>query len=158
MSVFDYDLILRKFDVERIRDAFVEPEKSTEHPDVTDIDDLKPNIYLPFGTARPSLISVLYISLIKKERQGDGLSLGWLLEKDVEIGIERALTKLGEHYHDVNVEVTIDLGEPLEDLADSDLHDLDNTTIDQLFKAGLIGDSELGKARVRKSQKESSED
>lgn len=148
MSVFDYYLLLNKLSINDIRRALSEPEPEIDDTDVTDWADSQPDILQEFGTALPSLFGLPYIKLFPEEKQTENQPLGWKMEKNVEIGIKRALNRMGESYTEVNVDIDIQLGESLEHLADGDLTELDHETLSQLRKGGHISDDQFAEAWV----------
>lgn len=149
LSVFDFYLILREFGIDDIRKAFQEREKQARAATVLDeSEDLEPEILQKFGTALPSLFGLPYIQLYEDERKADNQPLGWRMEMEIELGIQRALNRLGKSVENVDVEIEIDLGDSLEDLAHGDLADLDHSTLSQLNQSGHISDDEFAEAWV----------
>lgn len=142
-SVYDYDLILGSFRVEDIRDAFEAPEGTIDNGDT--LDDPAPELK-PFSTAMPSLFAVPYIDIYDGERSSQGQPLGWQFEIYLEQGIKRALNRLGMSYEAVDVDVSVEVGDSLDDLAEGDLRDLDSTTLSELHQWGVISAEEFVEA------------
>lgn len=158
MSVFDYHLLLNELPIDDIRRALSEPESEIEDADVTDFEDLEPDVLRKFGTALPSLFGLSYIKLFPEEQQAENEPLGWRMENYIEHGIMRALNRMGESYTKVNVDIEIQLGESLEDLADENLTELDHATLSQLRKGGHISDDQFAEAWVAIKQGNQSEE
>jgi hypothetical protein len=156
MSIFDYYLLLNELPIDDIRRALSEPKPEADDADVTDIEDLEPDVLRKFGTALPSLFGLPYIKLFPEEQQAENQPLGWRMESYVERGIMRALNRMGKGYTEVNVDIEIQLGESLEDLADGDLTELDRATLSQLRKGGYISDDQFAEAWVAIKEKNQS--
>ena len=157
MSVFDYHLLLNELPIDDIRRALSAPEPEIDDDDVTDLEDSEPDVLHKFGTALPSLFGLPYIKLFPEEQQAENQPLGWRMESYVERGIMRALNRMGESYTNVNVEIEIELGESLEDLADRDLAELDHATLSQLREGGHISDDQFAEAWVAIKDRNQSE-
>jgi len=148
MSIFDYYLILNELPIEDIRTALSEPEKEIDDADVTDFEDLDPDVLNKFGTALPSLFGLPYIKLFSEEKKAENQPLGWRMELYVAQGIKRALNRMGESVRSVDVDIDIQLGKPLKEIANSDLSELDHSTLSQLRKSGYISDDQFAEAWV----------
>ena len=158
MSVFDYHLILNELSIDDIRKALSEPEKEIDDDSVTEMKDLEPDVLQKFGTALPSLFGLPYIKVYDDERKAENQPLGWKMELYVEQGIRRALNRMGESVTSVNVDIDIQLGESLEDIADSDLTELDHDTLSQLRKGGYISDDQFAETWVAIKERNQSPD
>lgn len=147
MSIFDYYVILNRLSIDDIRAALSEPEKEITDIEVTDPEDQK-EVIQKFGTALPSLFGLPYIKIFSDEKKAENQPLGWQMEWYVEEGIKRALNRMGESVTSVDVDIDIQLGGPLEEIANSDLSELDHETLSQLRKGGYISDDQFAKAWV----------
>lgn len=147
MSVFDYHLILNELPIDDIRTALSAPEKEIDDDEVTDIDP-DPDVLNKFGTALPSLFGLPYIKLFAEEQKLENQPLGWRMEPYIEGGIKRALNRMGKSVATVDVDIEIQLGEPLEEIATRDLSKLDRSELSQLRKGGYISDDQFAEAWV----------
>ena len=147
MSVFDYHLILNELPIDDIRTALSAPEKEIDDDEVTDIDP-DPDVLNKFGTALPSLFGLPYIKLFAEEQKAENQPLGWRMEPYIENGIKRALNRMGKSVATVDVDIEIQLGEPLEEIATRDLSKLDRSELSQLRKGGYISDDQFAEAWV----------
>ena len=147
MSVFDYHLILNELPIDDIRTALSAPEKEIDDDEVTDIDP-DPDVLNKFGTALPSLFGLPYIKLFAEEQKAENQPLGWRMEPYIERGIKRALNRMGKSVATVDVDIEIQLGEPLEEIATRDLSKLDRSELSQLRKGGYISDDQFAEAWV----------
>ena len=158
MSVLDYHLILNELPIDDIRKSLSERENVIDDDRVLEFKDPEPDVLQKFGTALPSLFGLPYIKVYADERKAENQPLGWKMELYVERGIRRALNRMGESVTSVDVDIDIQLGEPLEDIADSDLTELDHDTLSQLRKGGYISDDQFAETWVAIKERNQSPD
>lgn len=158
MSVFDYHLMLNEMPIDEIRAALSEPEKEITDIEVTDPEDQRPDLIQKFGKALPSVFGLIFIKLFSDAKGVENQPIGWEMELYIEHGIRRALNRMGESVTSVNVDIDIQLGESLEDIADSDLTELDHDTLSQLRKGGYISDEQFAETWVAIKERNQSPD
>lgn len=136
-ALLDFSHILEYADPDDISESF------------TPLDEFKEETVIDrVGSAVPGVIGVLYLGGLETEMKGVevGQNEGWHFEGTVEAGIERALNRVGVSVRNVSVNIDIDRGEDLDDLAEGDLSELSPRELRQLLLAEKITSEELGQA------------
>lgn len=138
-ALFDVSLIHSRLPLDDIDKAFEEP------------DDPELGSSLPLTNTIPDLIALLYIAFRNSETSdSDSTHDGWFMEHNVETGIEHALNRLGVSWEVIDVDITIERGEPLDELADQELSSLSRDELKQLLIAGEIDSDEFAEAITEK--------
>lgn len=136
-SVFDYSNIFHNLSFEDIDAAFTEP------------DELQPSVKLHHASAIGDIVALLFLVERESEFSESAPYPGWRMEDLVEGGVSRALNRLGESYESVDVSVTIERGEPLEELAEQELTELSHDQLRQLLFSGEITNDEFAQATMK---------
>ncbi|WP_423744771.1 hypothetical protein V5735_01630 (plasmid) [Haladaptatus sp. SPP-AMP-3] len=143
-SIFDIQLIASELPLHDLDKAFTEPEER----------EIEPGFQLPLANSVSALPMLLYLIHREAEMNPNTPNKGWRTELEVESGIEKALVRLGESYEAVDVNITIEGGVPLKELAESELASLSTDMLKQLLAADEITSEEFAEATIQKSQDE----
>ncbi|GGN27021.1 hypothetical protein [Halarchaeum nitratireducens] len=138
-GVLDLSLAFQQLSLEEIDTAL------SESPDFDKGDTLE---------VPPAFFDVIgLIYLVDRRQELNGPHEGWFMETKVETGIERAFGKIGVSYSMIDVEIDIERGQDLENLAEEEtLADLPINTLKQMLFADVIDEEEFAKATLEKSE------
>jgi hypothetical protein len=114
---------------------------ASEHPMFTDRDDLADTLSKPGETS-------------STHEQMDRITTSF--DSQIESGVSAAL-EFGDHDHvpeDVTNELTVTLGEPVDEMTDEDLAELPRRTLDLLFRRGDLDNQEYARVMGVKLDRE----
>ena len=116
-GVIDSNLIVNELNVEDIGTALAEPKVAQSQ------------VYQPVGSSIKSLASLMYLHSRRYEVEPEEV-----MEREIEYGITDALGRLGINTRQVSVDIEVETGEDLSDLADGDLSEVSDETLENLVQ------------------------
>ena len=144
-AVLDLGTLSRALTQPEIQKAFKDPDD---------------RVYAPIGSTVPDALALFYLAGWEQETASN-TSEGWYFEGKVEAAIERALNARGITAEDVTVDIDVERGDPIDDLARGELKNLPKAVLSQLFANGAISHEEFIEAiepPVRESQEQDDEE
>ena len=132
---------------ERLNAAVLDLDHILHHASLNDItdalggtDDSNKAITDQLGRARTGAIGLLDLADLEAENAADvrGNKEGMFFESAVAAGISRALNRAGVSLQNISVDIEIERGEDLDELAEGDFSELSPNDIRQLYYANKI--------------------
>ncbi|WP_049904112.1 hypothetical protein [Halococcus agarilyticus] len=130
VGIFDLGALSRGLQQKEIQKAFKDPDD---------------RVYQPIGSTIPDALALFYLAGWEQET-APNTSEGWYFEGRIEGAIERALNARGITAEDVTVNIDVERGDPIDDLARGELRDLPSPVLSQLFANGAISHEEFTEA------------